>query len=145
MPGTTDPLEGSSFVVEIDGLAAGAFSRVELPHAVVDEVAHRSGSERTSSSRKAPGLSHYSHLVLTRGLTSDLELWRWWTTARDGDPSVDRNVLVRLLDGTGTPVLAWRFRNAFPVVHRLTPLEASSSDTVLETVELAFDTMDAEA
>lgn len=140
-----DPFEGSNFQVEIDGLVSTAFSRVELPQAVVDEVAHRSGTDKTSSSRKAPGLSHYSHLVLTRGLTTDLELWRWWTAARDGDPSVDRNVVVRLLDATRSPVLAWQFRNAFPVVHRVTPLDAASSETVLETVELAFDTMDAEA
>lgn len=145
MAPSQDPFEGSNFQVEIDGLVSTAFSRVELPHAVVDEVAHRSGSDKTSSSRKAPGLSHYSHLVLTRGLTTDLELWRWWTAARDGDPSVDRNVAVRLLDATRSPVLTWRFRNAFPVVHRVTPLDASSSDAVLETVELAFDAMDAEA
>lgn len=139
-----EPIESSNFQVEIDGLVTSAFSRVELPQAVVDEVAHRSGTDRTSASTKAPGLSHYSHLVLTRGLTADLELWNWWTAARDGDPSVDRNVVVRLLDATRSPVLAWQFRGAFPVVHRLTPLDASSSDMVLETVELAFDAMDAE-
>ncbi len=145
MAAPTDPFEGSNFIVEIDGQVGSAFSRVEIPQAVVDEVAHRSGSDRTSASRKAPGLSHYSHLVLTRGLTTNLDLWAWWKAARDGDPSVDKNVLVRLLDPAGSPVMAWQFRNAFPVVYRLTPLDASSSDTVLETVELAFDGMDAEA
>ncbi len=145
MAATPDPFEGSNFTVEIDGQAGISFSRVELPLAVVDEVAHRSGSDRTSASRKAPGLSHYSHLVLTRGLTADLELWRWWSTARDGDPAVDRNVVVRLLDATRAPALAWQFRNAFPVVYRVTALDASSSALVLETVELAFDTMEAEA
>ena len=145
MAAPQDPFEGSNFQVEIDGIASAAFSRVELPQAVVDEVAHRSGSDRTSASRKAPGLSHYSHLVLSRGLTANLDLWRWWTSARDGDPSVDANVVIRLLDGTGTSVLAWQFQNCFPVVYRLTPLDASSSDAVVETVELAFDTMEAEA
>jgi phage tail-like protein len=138
------PFEGSSFSVEVAGLTGSFFSRVELPQGVVDELAHRSGSDRTSASRKAPGLSHYSHLVLSRGLTSNLDLWTWWTTARDGSASVDRDVAVRLLDGGGAPVMAWRFLNAFPVVYRLTPLDASSSDVVVETVELAFDSMDAE-
>ena len=114
---------------------------------MVDEVAHRSGTDRTSASRKAPGLSHYSHLVLTRGLTTDLELLavvdrrratatRRWT----GTSSV------RLLDATRSPVLAWRFGNAFPVVHRVTPAgRRRRATSVLETVELAFDAMDAEA
>lgn len=145
MAAPADPFEGSNFQVEINGLVSASFSKVELPQAVVDEVAHRSGTDKTSASRKAPGLSHYSHLVLTRGLTTDLELWRWWTAARDGDPSVDRDVTVRLLDATRSPVLSWRFHNAFPVVYRVTPLDAASSDAVLEAVELAFDAMDAEA
>ncbi len=42
-------------------------------------------------------------------------------------------------------VLTWRFRNAFPVVYRLSPLDAAASDLVIETVELAFDSMDVEA
>jgi phage tail-like protein len=145
MPAPPHPFEGSSFTVEVDGQAGTSFSRVEIPHAVVDEVAHRSGSDRSSSSHLAPGLSHYSHLVLTRGLTSNLDLWTWWRAARDGDPSVDRNVRVRLLDAAGAPVMVWTFQNAFPVVHRLTPLDTSSTEAVLETVELAFDSMDAEA
>ena len=59
-------------------------------------------------------------------------------------PGVDRNVQVTLLDATAQPVAAWSFRNAFPVVHRLTALDASSSAVVVETLELAFDTMDLE-
>ena len=46
---------------------------------------------------------------------------------------------------TGQLVLTWQFRNAFPAVYRVSPLDAASSEVVLETVELAFDTMDVEA
>jgi len=55
-----------------------------------------------------------------------------------------REVVVRLLDGAGEPVMAWRFRGAFPAVHRLSPLDTTTRAPVMETVELAFDTMDAE-
>ena len=54
-------------------------------------------------------------------------------------------MVVRLLDGTGQLVMTWLFRNAFPAVYRVSPLDAASSDVVLETLELAFDTMDVEA
>jgi putative pantetheine hydrolase len=49
-----------------------------------------------------------------------------------------------LLDATGQLVLTWKFRNAFPAVYRVSPLDATSSDLVIETVELAFDSMDVE-
>ena len=139
-----DPLEGSNFIVDFAGTEDASFSHVDLPVALLDEVAYRSGNEKANEPRKQPGLASYSHLVLSRGLTSNLDLWTWWESARNGDPAVDRNVVVRLLDGTGQPVLSWKFRNAFPAVYRVSPLDAAASDLVIETVELAFDSMDVE-
>ena len=139
-----DPLEGSNFIVDFAGTDDASFSHVDLPVALLDEVAYRSGNEKANEPRKQPGLASYSHLVLSRGLTTNLELWTWWESARNGDPAVDRNVVVRLLDDTGQPVLSWKFRNAFPAVYRVSPLDAAASDLVIETVELAFDSMDTE-
>lgn len=139
-----DPLEGSNFIVDFAGTEDASFSHVDLPVALLDEVAYRSGNEKANEPRKQPGLASYSHLVLSRGLTTNLDLWTWWESARNGDPAVDRNVVVRLLDGTGQPVLSWKFRNAFPAVYRVSPLDAAASDLVIETVELAFDSMDVE-
>jgi phage tail-like protein len=145
MPGTAHgAVTASSFLVEVAGLPGAFFSRVELPQAAVDEVAHRAGGGLASGTQLAPGRSHYSHLVLSRALTANLDLWTWWKQGRDGDPAVHRQVVVRLLDGAGVPVMAWRFRGAFPAVHRLSPLDTVTHDPVLETVELAFDSMDAE-
>jgi phage tail-like protein len=139
-----DPFEGSNFIVDFAGADDASFSRIDLPVALLDEIAYRSGNDKANEPRKQPGLASYSHLVLSRGLTANLDLWNWWEAARNGDPTVDRNVAVKLLDGTGQLVLTWRFRNAFPAVYRLSPLDAASSDIVLETVELAFDSMDVE-
>lgn len=140
-----DPFESSSFVVDFGGAGgATSFSHVDLPVAVLDEIAYRSGNDRANEPRKQPGLASYSHLVLTRGLTADLDLWTWWESTRNGD-ATDRDVVVRLLDATGQLVLTWLFRNAFPAVYRVRPLDAASGGVVLETLELAFDTMDVEA
>ena len=140
-----DPFEGSHFVVDLGTGDDASIARVDLPVAVLDEVAHRSGNDKAAEPRKQPGLASYSHLVLHRGLTTNLDLWNWWEQARNGDPSVDREVRVKLLDAAHQPVLTWRFRNAFPAVYRLSRLDAASSDVVIETVELAFDSMDVEA
>jgi len=139
-----DPLEGSNFIVDFAGTDDASFSHVDLPVALLDEVAYRSGDDRANEPRKQPGLASYSHLVLSRGLTTNLDLWSWWEAARNADPAVDRTVVVKLLDGTGQLVLTWKFRNAFPAVYRLSPLDAALSDLVIETVELAFDSMDVE-
>jgi phage tail-like protein len=140
-----EPFEGSHFVVDLGSGAEQPFARVDLPVATLVEIVQRSGGDPANESRKQPGLASYGHLVLHRGLTTDLELWTWWKAARDGDPAVDRDVLVRLLDDQGHPRLAWRVSRAFPVVHRIAPLDAVVGGVLMETVELAFDTMEIEA
>jgi phage tail-like protein len=141
---TPSPFEGSNFIVDLGAGDDTSIARVDFPVALLDEVAYRSGNDKTAEPRKQPGLASYSHLVLHRGLTTNLDLWNWWELAREGDPTVDRDVRVRLLDASRQPVLAWRFRNAFPALYRLSSLDAASSDIVVETVELAFDSMDTE-
>ena len=142
------PYEGSNFLVDM-GLfdpsdVRATFFRVELPDATVDEVAYRSGGEKTQEARKQPGLAKYSHLVLKRGLLGSTDLWEWWKQAREGQANVDRNITITLLDEARAPVWAWRFRNAFPVNYRVTPLDASSSDIAVEELTLTFDSMDIE-
>jgi phage tail-like protein len=142
------PYEGSNFLVD---LGAGdphdvrsTFLRVELPEAAVDEVAYRSGNDKTNESRKQPGLAKYGHITLMRGLLGSTDLWDWWKQARQGQPNVDRTVVVTLLDEERTPVWTWQFRNAFPVNYRITPLDAIRSDIVVEELTLTFDSMEIE-
>jgi phage tail-like protein len=140
------PYEGSNFLVNLgvfdpDDIRS-TFGRIELPDAIVDEVAYRSGNDKTQDARKQPGLAKYSHLVLKRGLIGSTDLWDWWKQAREGQPDVDRNITITLLDEERSAVWSWRFRNAFPVNYRVTPLDASSSDLAVEELTLTFDSMD---
>jgi len=142
------PYEGSNYLVDLgvfdpDDIRA-TFCRIELPDAIVDEVAYRSGNEKTQDARKQPGLAKYSHLVLKRGLIGSTDLWEWWKQAREGQSNLDRNITITLLDEERVAVWSWRFRNAFPVNYRVTALDASSSDIAVEELTVTFDSMDIE-
>ncbi len=142
------PYEGSNFLVDMGAYdpsdIRAAFFRVELPDAIIDEVAYRNANEKTQESRKQPGLAKYGHLVLKRGLIGSTDLWDWWKQARDGQSNVDRNITVTLLDEERTPVWSWRFRNAFPVNYRVPPLDSNFGDIAVEELTLTFDSMDIE-
>ena len=142
------PYEGSNFLVDIGtGKPTDIrsdFFRIELPNAIIDEVAYRAGNDKTQEARKQPGLAKYDHVVLKRGLLGSTDLWGWWKQAREGQPNVDRNVSITLLDEERSPVWTWHFRNAFPVNYRTTPLDANCSDIVVEELTLTFDSMDIE-
>ena len=140
--------ESSNFIVDM-GIydpndIRSAFFRVELPEAIVDEVAYREGNATSQEARKQPGLARYGHLVLKRGLIGSTDLWDWWKQAREGQPNVDRNITVTLLDEERNQVWAWRFRNAFPVRYWVGPLEANHSDIAVEELTLTFDSMEVE-
>lgn len=142
------PYEGSNFLVDMGVYdpsdIRATFFRVELPDAIVDEVAYRNGNEKSQDARKQPGLAKYGHLVLKRGLIGSTDLWDWWKQAREGQSNLDRNITVTLLDEERTPVWSWRFRNSFPVNYRVTPLDSNYSDIAVEELTLTFDSMDIE-
>jgi phage tail-like protein len=142
------PYEGSNFLVDMGVYDSSdmraTFFHVDLPEAIIDAVAYRNGNEKSQESRKQPGLAKYSDLVLKRGLAGSTDLWEWWKQAREGQPNVDRNITITLLDEERNAVWAWRFRNAFPVNYRVTALDSASSEIVVEELALAFDTMDIE-
>ena len=142
------PYEGSNYLVDL-GVGdpqdiRSTFFRIEMPEAIVDEIAYRSGGERTQDARKQPGLAKYTHVILKRGLIGSTDLWDWWKQAREGQPDVDRNITITLLDEERNAVWAWHFRNAFPVNYRTTPLDANARDIVAEELTLTFDSLDIE-
>lgn len=137
------PLRSSSFVVDC-GVTRPEFSSAELPEATVDVTAYRGGSGHPGQTTEQPGAVTYGRLVLRRPIMpGDLDLWRWWKETRDGAEDVGREVVVSLLDSRQEPVAAWVFSAAFPAAYRISPLDATSDALVMETVELAFDTMEA--
>ena len=89
----------------------------------------------------APAVNN--RLILKRGVTGSLDLYIWWNKARLGKASKKRTVKIELLgDDRSTVVLTWRFRSVRPVSLSYSPLRAVESGIILETIELAFDSME---
>jgi phage tail-like protein len=129
-----DPLRGFRFLVEIDAVTAGGFSKVK---GVQREVRHESYREG--------GVNDYEHKLMTqvgygpvtleRGLALP-ELWAWAQNTADGD-AVRRTVRILLLNEAGIMAWAWRLEAALPVKWSITDLDAASSQTVMESLEFA--------
>ncbi|HRI17363.1 MAG TPA: phage tail protein, partial [Burkholderiaceae bacterium] len=80
-----------------------------------------------------------ARLVLRRGFTGSLELYRWCEDARAGREGHVRTVDVDLLDGeTGRVVCSWKFTRARPEQLSYSPLTALDSSVLVETLSLSF-------
>jgi phage tail-like protein len=129
-----DPLRGFRFILEIDAIASGGFTRVK---GLTRELKHESYREG--------GVNEYEHklitqvtypvLVLERGLALD-DLWNWAQDAADGN--VTRKTLrIRLQDEANEKAWAWQIQSAIPVKWSASDLDAQTSPVVMESLELA--------
>ena len=131
-----DPFKNFSFLVEIDGVAAAAFTSVSGLAAEAEVIEYRELGGPQSI--KLPGRIRYPNVTLRRGLTTSRDLWNWWQTVRDGTIQ-RRTVLIALLDDSGQPVLRWTLREAWPAKWELSELDASKTEVAIETLELAHE------
>lgn len=129
-----DPLRGFRFLLEIEGIASGGFTRVKGLSREVKIESYREG-----------GVVEYEHklvtqvafpvLVLERGLALD-DLWKWAQAAADGDVQ-RKTVWIRLQNEAGEKAWAWQIENSIPIKWTATDLDAQNSQVVMESLELA--------
>jgi phage tail-like protein len=132
-----DPFNNFNFLVEIDGIARAAFQQVSGFDSTIDVIEHREGGENTTT-RKLPGLTKYSNIVLKWGITDDMELYQWHRDAVQGTLE-RRNGSIVGLDRQGQEVVRWNFFNAWPSKYDGPDYNAEGNDVAIETLELAHE------
>ena len=134
------PLPRNRFSVEWGGTRLG-FSEVSGLGIAAAAPAFRDGASPENSNVAMPGLLRFPPLVLRRTVQkSDNEFYDWISSIQLN--AVDRrDMTVSLLDAGNTPVVVWRFRNAFPVKLDYSPLESDNSGPMMESLEIAHEGM----
>jgi phage tail-like protein len=129
-----DPLRGFRFLVEIEGITSGGFTRVKGLSRELKYESYREG-----------GVIEYEHklvtqvtnpvVVLERGLALE-DLWKWALAAADG--IIQRKTIwVRLQNEAGERMWSWQIEYALPVKWAASDLDAQASPVVMESLELA--------
>jgi phage tail-like protein len=129
-----DPLRGFRFVIEIEGLASGGFTRVKGLAREVKYESYREGGLNDYEHKLVTQVS-YAPVVLERGIALD-DLWHWALDVANGD-IVRRKVSVRLQDESGDKGWLWHLDHALPVKWSCTDLDATASPVIMESLELA--------
>ena len=129
-----DPLRGFRFLVEIDGIASGGFTKVK-----------GLSRELKYESYKEGGVIEYEHklitqvaypvIVLERGLALD-DLWKWALAAADGEIK-RKTIWIRLQNEADERTWGWQIEYAIPVKWMSSDLDAQTSPVVMESLELA--------
>jgi phage tail-like protein len=129
-----DPLRSFRFLVEIEGITSGGFTRVKGLSREVRYESYREGGVIDYEHKLITQVS-YPVLVLERGLALD-DLWKWALAAADGEVK-RKTIWIRLQNEANVPTWAWQIEHALPVKWTASDLDAQSSPVVMESLELA--------
>jgi phage tail-like protein len=138
MAARNDPFAAFNFLVEIENIAKAAFSEVHGLEVDVAAIEYREGGDNRLTVRKLPGLAKYSNIVLKRGFTADLSLWKWIKSVLDGN-AVRAGLTITLLDDQRQPVVKWHVREAWPCKYAGPDLNAKGNDIAIETLEICHE------
>jgi phage tail-like protein len=114
--GRQDPLVGFHFSLEIQDQVAGYFtecSGIGSENEVIEhKVVNKKGIEVVM---KIPGRLKWGDITLKRGITANMDLWKWRKMVEDGEvKGARKNGSIVMYDQMLQEVARWNFENAWP-------------------------------
>jgi phage tail-like protein len=132
----SDPYSGFRFVVAIDQIRQGGFTKVRgLQRETKVETYHQGGVNEYE--HKFVTLTSYPNLVLERGL-ADESLWEWHQQVVEGNVK-RRTVTITLRDERNSDAWSWTAQGAYPVKWACADFDAASGQVSAETVEFVHE------
>jgi phage tail-like protein len=132
------PMPKFLFTLEWAGQTA-SFQEVTGLDIETQVIEYRSGSSKTFSTVKMPGLKKYGDVTLKKGIFKDSsavwDLFQW--IAKNAIQRQD--VTIRLLDETGAATVVWKLKNAWPTKITGTDLKVDDDEVAVESLELAHE------
>jgi phage tail-like protein len=130
-----DPYLSVNFLVEIEGLIVGGFSKVDGLESAIETQDYFEGGRNDYVHKVLKGTT-YMPLVLSHGLTDIDSLWAWHERTRRGVIK-RKNGTIMLLGRERLPVTWWNFTGALPVKWTGPSFDASTdSQVAIERVDL---------
>lgn len=136
-----DPIIGQSFYLDIQGAVTGIFTAcsgfTSNNEVLVQKYADKSGRILI---KKIPGPLKYNNVTLSKGITDNLDLWKWIGMVVDGKiDEARKNGTISLCDPTGAVVAQWEMKGVWPVRVTGPSLSAEGGKVGVEEVELTLE------
>jgi len=134
------PLNKFHFLVEWGGSRISATEITGLT-SEIEVIEYREGSSKESTRSLMPGLKIPNRITLKRGVVKgDNEYFEWLSTV-NMDKVERRDLIIKLLNESHEPVVVWQLKNAFPVKLKWSDLKALTSEPVIESLDVVYESM----
>ena len=88
--------------------------------------------------QKLPTRAKYPNLILKRGMLQGSALIKWFKDATENHKFDPITINVALLNEMHVPLATWNFIGAYPVKWEISNLDATRSEVVVDTIEIAY-------
>ena len=138
------PLPKFYFTVQL-GDDKVAFQEVSGLQVESKAIEYRHGNSKIFAPIKMPGMASVGNVTLKKGIfVKDAKLFGWFSEIKM-NLIKRRTVVISLLDETGDAKITWTLNNAFPTKIQGTDLKSTGNEVAVETIELAYETLDVKA
>lgn len=136
-----DPLVGFSYGIDVAGTITGYFTKCEglgSSTAVVDhKVTDESGRDWI---KKIPGRLEWGDITLSRGITANMDFWKWRKQVEDGKVGEARkNGSIIMYDQELTEVARWNFVNGWPSKLDGPSLSSEGNEVSVESITIVHE------
>ena len=136
------PLPKFKFTVDFGDGSSVSFQEVSGLSAEAQTIEYRHGDSKTFSTIKMPGIVKFGNVTLKKGIfQKDSTFWAWYSEIKMNTIK-RRAVVINLIDEAGKPAMTWTLHNAFPTKIISTDLKSDGNEVAIETIELAFETLE---
>lgn len=101
------------FAIQFPNLDAPVyFQEVTGLDAETQQLEYRSGNGQAAYMPNTPGFDKVPDVTLKKGMfKSDNQFWEWYNEVKSGNPPTG-NMIVYLMDESGSPTMSWTLNNA---------------------------------
>jgi len=132
---TPDQL-GSHYVLEIDDTVVAFFNTCTGLQAEYETYTYAEGGLNTFV-HQLKGPIRYGNLTLTRGITKNNELLKWFKSPKERPQR--GSITIKMLDNTLAVVKTWAFSAAWAVRYTGPSLDVSMQGMAIESIEIAHE------
>lgn len=137
----TDPLVSAWFGVEFQDEVKGAFRECTGLGSQNEVVEYKaSGQKGEYFVKKVPGRMTWNNITLKRGITDDMDMWKWRKTVEEGKiDDARKNGSIIMFNQQGDPIARWNFINAWPSKLTGPTANAGSNEVAIEEMEITHE------
>ena len=127
------------FLVDWDSLTNIPFQEISGLNNDDQQIEYRHGNSPGFSVIKMPGIIKDSTITMKKGVFTNDNLFRDWYNKIRMNTVERENVVVKLLDEGGNPVMTWTLLNAWPTKISLTDLNSDVNEVAVDTIVIMHE------